>query len=188
MYKYKDLKQDYGENLLHKIRVHEKLSKQAGRCSSHIRFNLQCKHTSVIPKNVRIKSQMKTPEAKRIIERAEKALLNLRITENNKTKVEIVSQKKRIENELTSCVPNELYKQIVENNNKKQRNELEKYSVNQKNKYYKLRYGRDYKNTSKASNSHPHQQAQIAEPGMNTSTGGSKTFQNTNFQIMKKPC
>ena len=83
MFKFEEIKRDYGVETLQKIRIHEKLPRKIGRQTSHIRFNLQCKHTNLTPKNVKLKSPINTPEAKTIVQKAERALLDLRIVENN---------------------------------------------------------------------------------------------------------
>ena len=76
--KYTNIKQEYGVNVLDKIRKFERISKTKGRYQSHLRFYLQCKHEELTPKGIKIKSQMKNAEARHIIKKAEKALLNIR--------------------------------------------------------------------------------------------------------------
>ena len=78
MFKIQEIK-DYGPEPVKKLRKLEKLSKQKGRHNSHIHFNLQCKHTNITPRTIRINYQCDSTEEKSIIARAEKALLNIRI-------------------------------------------------------------------------------------------------------------
>ena len=80
-YKYKNIKTIYGNKTLHTMRCLEAATKSLGRHESHLKFNLQCKHTDLIPKYVKISTKEKGNEARLIIYKAEKALLNIRISE-----------------------------------------------------------------------------------------------------------
>ena len=88
MLKIPQISKDYGLETVRKIRKLEKLSKQKGRQNSHIHFNLQCKHTGITPKTVKINYKCSSKEVKDIVRRAEKAILNTRIAENYKKKAE----------------------------------------------------------------------------------------------------
>ena len=74
-YNYNSIREEYGIDVLRKIREFEDISRTKGRYSSHPRFYLQCKHKELTPKGIRVRSQVDGPEAKKIIEKAEKALL-----------------------------------------------------------------------------------------------------------------
>ena len=69
------IRTDYGAESVKLIRKLEKLAKQKGRHNSHLHFNLQCKHTNITPKTLRIKLKTESSEAKHILKRTEKALM-----------------------------------------------------------------------------------------------------------------
>ena len=79
VFNYKNIKEEYGINVLELVRRYERLSKTKGRYQSHLRFYLQCKHEELTPKGIKIRSQMQNADARIIIVKAEKALLNIRI-------------------------------------------------------------------------------------------------------------
>ena len=78
--KFETIKQKYGNETIRNIKELEKQSKVLGRYSSHIRFNLHCKHNNVIPKYAKIKTRGDTHEVREIIHKAEKAILNVNIS------------------------------------------------------------------------------------------------------------
>ena len=80
-FNYKQIKDEYGIEAIQKIRTFESISKKKGRYVSHLRFYMHCKHGDVVPKGIKIKAQMKGNEARKVIEKAERALLNIRIGE-----------------------------------------------------------------------------------------------------------
>ena len=80
-FNYKQIREEYGINVLQQIRTLENISKKKGRYTGHLHFYLQCKHKDLTPKGIKIKAQMSGNEARKIIEKAEKALLNVRISE-----------------------------------------------------------------------------------------------------------
>ena len=147
MFNYNNLRQQYDGNTLQKVRNHENLARKHGRYTSHLRFNLQCKHSNIIPKSIKIKAQTNSNEARNILHRAEKALLNLRISETIKKRNNIKNEKSKIESELNNTLPKQIMDQIIENNAKREHRELEKYTRTQRNKYYNLRYGHNYNDT-----------------------------------------
>ena len=65
MFKYNEIKNEHGPEILKKVRNYEKISKINGRYISHLRFFLQCKHSDIIPKSIKIKSQINTAEARK---------------------------------------------------------------------------------------------------------------------------
>ena len=69
--KYKELREVYGEETLELVRKLETISRKIGKSRSHLRFNLQCKHTNIIPKYLKIKSPIHGVLAKNVIHNAE---------------------------------------------------------------------------------------------------------------------
>ena len=105
MINYNNLRQQYDGNTLQKVRNHENLARKHGRYTSHLRLNLQCKHSNLIPKSIKIKAQTNSNEARNILHRAEKALLNLRISETVKKNSENNVSTKIVELALSNFQP-----------------------------------------------------------------------------------
>ena len=72
VFNYKNIKEEYGINVLELVRRYERLSKTKGRYQSHLQFYLQCKHEELTPKGIKIRSQMQNADARIIIVKAEK--------------------------------------------------------------------------------------------------------------------
>ena len=180
MYNPNDIRQTYGQNSLNMIRKFEALSKQHGRHSSHLHFNMQMKHTNLIPKSLKIKAQTDSREAKAIITKAEKALLNIRIKESIKNKHSIQTQKLAIQEKIKTTFPDQIYQQIIEIGNKREYSELQKSRSKQKNKYYTIRYGRNLeKQTSNRGTNNSHTNTlKGTRLTKNTNRNGYKTYPN----------
>ena len=119
MFNYNQLREEYDSTIFQQIRHHEKLARKLGRYTSHLRFNLQCKHTDIIPKSLKIKSSFDSNEARNVLHRAEKALLNLRVSETVAKRNRLLKEKTRIKNELKDDLSMDIYKQMIENNTRK---------------------------------------------------------------------
>ena len=65
VFNYKNIKEEYGINVLELVRRYERLSKTKGRYQSHLRFYLQCKHEELTPKGIKIRSQMQNADARK---------------------------------------------------------------------------------------------------------------------------
>ena len=109
---YNQIKEEYGINALQQIRTLENTSKKKGRYTGHLHFYLQCKHKELTPKGVKIKAQMTGNEARKIIEKAEKALLNVRIGEVVKKNHLLDKKKEQIIRTLSEKLPEGLHKTI----------------------------------------------------------------------------
>ena len=81
-----NIKQDYGIQVLQKIRRLEDISRKLGRQRAHQYFNLQCKHQELTPKSLRVRCNAvkDDPNSQKIIKKAEKDLLNNRISQTIK--------------------------------------------------------------------------------------------------------
>ena len=69
---YKRLYEEYGDDVRKLSKELENTMKANGRHQSHLRFYLQCKHEGLVPKGLKIKAQLKSNEARKIIVKAEK--------------------------------------------------------------------------------------------------------------------
>ena len=136
---YRQLYEEYGNDVRKPLKELENTAKANGRHVSHLRFYLQCKHEGLVPKGLKIKAQVKGNEARKIIEKAEKALLNVRISEVIRKKNTLQRKKEKASEELRSRIPNDVHKKLIEINEQRQYNELKKSSERQKKKVKRLK-------------------------------------------------
>ena len=73
----------YGETILAKIRKLEKTMFKYSSYTNHLRFSLLCYHNKILPKDLQLKSRIKTERSKIILQRAGKLLLQERIHINH---------------------------------------------------------------------------------------------------------
>ena len=77
------IKTHYGETILAKIRKLEKTKIKYSSYTNHLRFSLRCHHNKILPKDLQLKSRIKTERSKIILQRAGKLLLQERIHINH---------------------------------------------------------------------------------------------------------
>ena len=77
------IKTHYGETILAKIRKLEKTKIKYSSYTNQLRFSLRCHHSKILPKDLQLKSRIKTERSKIILQRAGKLLLQERIHINH---------------------------------------------------------------------------------------------------------
>ena len=77
------MKTHYGEVILSKIWKLEKTMIKCSSCTNRLVFSLRCHHNKIPPKDVQLKSRMKTKRIKIILERTSKFLLQEQIHINH---------------------------------------------------------------------------------------------------------
>ena len=68
------IKTHYGETILAKIRKLEKTMIKYSSYTNHLRFSLRCHHNKILPKDLQLKSRIKTERSKIILQLAAKLL------------------------------------------------------------------------------------------------------------------
>ncbi len=82
---FKNIRENYGQSTVRLVRELEKNEQKIASYRNHLVFTLRCKEEEVIPPSLRLKCPIPTTNARNIILRAQKQLLNERIrTINNK--------------------------------------------------------------------------------------------------------
>ena len=71
--------QEYGLEVLHLFRDWERLRLRVSNYKYHRIFTLRCIHKEPIPDSIKLKSTLKAEKAKKIVRKAEKDLLQVRI-------------------------------------------------------------------------------------------------------------
>ena len=138
MFKYKELKQEYGEQILQKVRKYEHLSISKAKNNSHLHFNMHCKHHNVIPKSLKIKSPIDNAQARILINKTQKTMLNIRISETIQKQKHLNYEFVKIENELKNILPPNLLNQIKTNNIERGKRAYENSTNIQKKKFLNL--------------------------------------------------
>ena len=120
-FNYRQLKEEYGFSVLGLVRRYEDISRTKGRYQSHLRFYMQCKNQEMVPKGLKIKCQLQNAEARKIVEKAEKALLNIRISEVvKKNKILQYREEKAVE-ELNKEIPEGIVEKLKKINEVRRR-------------------------------------------------------------------
>ena len=101
---------EYGKDIVKIFHKREKLEYKMADFSNHRRFTLRCLSKSLIPVSVRLKSNIKTPEGKQIIRKAERALLNERVRSINNSLAMLKEQRDTCINNLSTVLDEERMK------------------------------------------------------------------------------
>ena len=78
----------------------EKVTKKLAGWKNHRRFNTRCLHDNVTPKNLTLRSTVKRVNAATILRKAEKKLLNIRISQCQFTVNKLQDEKEALETNL----------------------------------------------------------------------------------------
>ena len=116
------IKTHYGETILAKIRKLEKTKIKYSSYTNHLRFSLRCHHNKILPKDLQLKSRIKTERSKIILQRAGKLLLQERIHINHVIRDRLKNGIEQLKGKiLESITPDEfhLVEKIHENSYKK---------------------------------------------------------------------
>ena len=136
---YIQFRNEYGDDAFGLVRKFENISRTKGRYQSHLHFYMHCKNQEVIPKGIKIKSQMQNAEARKIVVKAEKALLNLRISEVVKKNTVLRYREEKAIEDLKREIPNEVVETLKKINEGRQKTECRKSSERQKRKFQNLK-------------------------------------------------
>ena len=120
---------------------------------------MQCKKNDITPKFAKIGGRWKGQAEKKIIGRAEKAIMNAKIREIVAKKEQLRREVEQTKAEIKKVIPQEIYDEIVKLSESKKVKEQEKSRKIQRDKYYKLKYGEkyeDYHNKNTPDNSKKH--------------------------------
>ena len=112
-FNYSSIRNEHGTNVLKQIRNLEHTSKTKGRFTSHLRFFMQCKHMELTPKCMKLKTTVPGNDARKIIKRTEKALLNIKISEVIKKKDLLQQKIQKTCDSLKEKLPRNLHGTIV---------------------------------------------------------------------------
>ena len=123
---FRIIQQQYGEIIFHKCRTLEKTRLKYARYTNHLRFSLRCHHNNLIPNDLYLKSKLKTPKSKQILERASHQLLQERIHINHNRRNRIKTSLDKQTDHIQSILQPEHYNQLVTYHNNTYENETRK--------------------------------------------------------------
>ena len=96
--------QEYGLEVQHLFRDWERLWLRASDYRNHKIFTLRCLHKELVPVSIKLKSTLKTEKAKKIIRKAEKDPLQVRIKVINSILDNVAKQTELCRSQLASII------------------------------------------------------------------------------------
>ena len=120
------IQQQYGEAIFHKCRILEKTRLKYARYTNHLHFSFHCHHNNLIPNGLYLKSKLKTPKSKQILERASHQLLQERIHINHNRRNRIKTSPDKQTDHIQSILQPEQYNQLVTYQSNTYKNETKK--------------------------------------------------------------
>ena len=116
------IKTHYGETILAKIRKLEKTMIKYSSYTNHLRFSLRCHHNRILPKDLKLKSRIKTERSKIISQPSGKLLLQERIIINHVIRDRLKNSIEQLKGKILESITLEefhLVEKIHENLHKK---------------------------------------------------------------------
>ena len=107
------IKQEYGIGNVRIFRRWEKLEYKMAAFQNHRIFTLRCLKEDLIPVSAKLRSSFKTPRAKNIIKKAERALLNERVRNINNTITMATCERDTCMNTLSEVFPKEIMEECA---------------------------------------------------------------------------
>ena len=105
---FKDLRENFGQNIVRTVIEWECTEKKLSRHRNHLVFGLRCKQEEVIPVSLKVKNPIRSQRAKDIIAEARKALLRERIRITTNKIREFSSSSKLLREDLSKSLPEDL--------------------------------------------------------------------------------
>ena len=108
------INREYGKEALAIFRKWENLNMKMCNYENHRRFSLSCLGNGIIPVIIRLKNQVRTQRSDNIIHKAERSLLNERVSEVNMTLNRLKHDVYMYQNKLSGIISEDLMKQSIE--------------------------------------------------------------------------
>ena len=109
---FSDLRNNFGQSTVRKVRDWDRLENKLSRHRNHLVFNLRCKKEKVIPASLNIKSPIKTNIAENIVAKARKDLLCERIRINQNQIKDLNSQLSQAKDRVFRSIPEADYNKV----------------------------------------------------------------------------
>ena len=132
------IKTHFGKDCLSLVREFEKTSRKLADYRNHLRFNLRCLHSDIIPRSLWIKSPVKGFRAYTIVHKAEKALINERVRQTTFTISVLHGELDSLKKRLAESLPQETYERVLKFTENAQLVQHERSKSRQINKFARL--------------------------------------------------
>ncbi|KAI8507604.1 hypothetical protein Bbelb_149840 [Branchiostoma belcheri] len=109
---FSEVRESCGQPTVKRIRDLESQTKIIARHRNHLVFNLRCKDENITPPSIRLKTAIRTKNAKDIIQKAERALLRERIRLINNKISHVKEKQQKISEELQAELPENLQEAV----------------------------------------------------------------------------
>ncbi|XP_060756880.1 uncharacterized protein LOC132867932 [Neoarius graeffei] len=128
----------FGMRTLRLVREYEKCSRKLADYRNHLRFNLRCRQSNIIPTSLRLFSTVKGHRAEIILQKAQKRLLKERVRQVHFTIDALQNKTKLRFEELTALLPSEVLERVSDLTEKAQLSQHTKGKERQMHKFQKL--------------------------------------------------
>ena len=135
---HKYIGNQFGKDCLVLVRNYEKTLRKLADYRNHLRFNLRCLHSGIIPRSLWIKPLVKGHKADKIIAKAQKDLLNERVRQCNFTINVLTNKASEFSEELRTRLPGDICDQVEQFTARAQLIQHRKSKERQQNKFARL--------------------------------------------------
>ena len=101
-----------GQNCFSQVRSLERTSRKIASYRNHLRFSLRCLKERVTPPSIRLRSNVFGERAEKILELAEKKLLNKGVHQVHFTIIKLKRKQDRLSTNLSSLLPDETWDRV----------------------------------------------------------------------------
>ena len=108
------LKLEFDQLILKRFREWEKIERKIAAFRNHLHFTLHCKHHGLFPPSLSLKCSMKGPGTDKILLKAQKALMNERITRIKKQLAYYEGLRSDMDEFLFTKLPNACYQEVCQ--------------------------------------------------------------------------
>ena len=122
---FTNIRRDYGQNTVRRIRELESYEKKIARHRNHRVFSLRCRDENVTPPSLKLSCGIKTQKARDFIKKAEKDLMRERIRLINNKLGGLENQKVRITREVNEQLPSNVCTHVFSHLTRVRENEFE---------------------------------------------------------------
>ncbi|XP_072036219.1 uncharacterized protein [Amphiura filiformis] len=104
----------FGRDCLQQVRTYEKTARKIATWRNHLRFNLRCLHEEITPRSIKLKSNVSGHRANKILQHAERKLLNERVRQVNFTIDVLKDKQDHISGNLSATLPSDAFTRVEE--------------------------------------------------------------------------
>ena len=107
------LKHEFDPLVIKTVRKLENTERKLARFRNHLHFTLHCKHQGLTPNSLKLRTSAKGQAVDKVLQKAERALMSLRIGNTLNTIGILEGQKLDLEEKLFTELPNPVYLEVI---------------------------------------------------------------------------